>query len=143
MDATIGMTQFGGAAVVVFLMQKLKDWDRFPWLQNAGRVWLKRVISIGAAFGIHTGISHVWNPGVVAGSGILMLTIPPPMVIAEGLWHWFCQYAMQESLYQATVNKVSVTTDSTGSIPARVAPDGAMVVPAAVPHPVPSPGATL
>ena len=134
MDATIGMTQFGSSAALIYAMQKIKNSDAppFRWLKHTGQIWIKRGISVFGALMIHTGISKVWNPNpTVEGGHILILTIPPLVIILEGLWHWFCQYALQEFMYQAAVNKPALTTDSAGSIPARVAPGGAMVVPEA------------
>lgn len=109
MDANIVVTQVSSAAAVVYLMQKLKNWDRFKWLQKEGQIWLKRGLSLAAAFGIHTGVSYVWNPGTSPGvAHVLMINIPPLAEIMTGLWHWFNQYVLQELIYQGTANKVVV-----------------------------------
>lgn len=108
MDANVVVTQFTGAAVFVFAMQKLKAASWFPWLKSEGQIWLKRVASIVAAICIHTGISHVWNPGSVPGSHVLIINIPPLATMLVEVWHWIGQYAMQETLYQATANKTVV-----------------------------------
>jgi hypothetical protein len=106
MEANVVMTQFTSAAVFVWAMQKLKSAPWFPLLKNEGQVWLKRGASIVTALGVHLGISHVWNPGPTEGSHVLIITIPAISVIAVGAWHWLGQYAMQETMYQATANKV-------------------------------------
>ena len=107
MDANIVTTQFTSAALVVYALQKLKSARWFPWLRAQGQLWLKRGISIGAALGIHTGITHIWNPGTEPGWHVLVITIPPATIVAVGLWHWLGQYAMQETLYQAVANKTT------------------------------------
>lgn len=112
MDANIAVTQFTGAAVFVWGMEQLKSWPWFPILKKEGQVWLKRGASIAAAIGIHTGISYVWNPPQITAMDQgynLLIHIPPLAVIVVTMWHWLGQYAMQETLYQATSNKVMVT----------------------------------
>jgi len=105
MDANIVVTQVSSAATVVYIIQRLKTAKWFPWLQHEGQVWAKRGLSLVAAFGVHTGISHVWNAGEVPGGHVLIITIPPLTVVAIGLWHWSNQYIMQELIYQGTVNR--------------------------------------
>jgi hypothetical protein len=107
MDANIAVTQFTAAAVFVWAMQRVKASPWIPFIKNEGQVWLKRGASIVTAIGVHTGISHIWNPtpSVQGGGWDLMIHIPPVMVIATELWHWLGQYAMQETLYQAVANK--------------------------------------
>ena len=112
MDANIVTTQFSAAALVVFGLQKLKSAKWFPWVQHEGQVWLKRGISVATALAIHTGISHVWEPdAAMSGYHKLILTIPPGSVIAVGIWHWFGQYAIQETLYQVTGNRVAISME--------------------------------
>jgi hypothetical protein len=133
MEANVVMTQFTSAAVFVWGMQRLKDASWFPLLKHEGQVWQKRLASIGTALGVHLGISHVWNPGAQPGTHVLIITVPAVSVIAVGAWHWLGQYAMQETMYQATVNKLTTTSDATGAIPLKVNAEGAVVVPAAKP----------
>lgn len=111
MDANIVVTQVSSAAVVVYALQRLKTARWFPWLQNEGQVWLKRGLSLAAAFGIHTGISYVWNAGTAPGvAHVLLINIPPASEIMIGLWHWANQFIMQELIYQGTANKVVMAT---------------------------------
>ena len=105
MDSNVVITQFTSSAIVVWGLQELKNATWFPWLQKKAQTWTKRGASIVAAFGVHTGIEHVWNPGTVAGTHVLLITIPSLSVIAVGIWHWIGQYAMQETVYQATYNR--------------------------------------
>jgi hypothetical protein len=110
-------------------MQKLKQ--AFPHASSKATVWLKRGVSILVAGFFHLGIGKVWNPGAIAGAGALTIIFPGWEAMFIGLWHWIGQYAMQEVMYQTVSNHVGVTTDATGSIPARVAPGGSVVVPQA------------
>lgn len=127
MVANVAITSFTSSAVVVYVLQKLKSASWFPWLVE-GRALVTRAVSIGAAAITAIGINYTWsvNPD---GTHNLVLMNLSLATIALGAWHWLNQYAMQETIYQATVNKVAVTTDATGSIPARVAPGGAVVMP--------------
>jgi hypothetical protein len=114
MDSNLLFTHFTSAAIFVMVMQQLKRAPWFPWLRNEGQIWLKRGSSIVYAICVHTGISHVWNPGPQVGSHVLMITIPALSVIAVSLWHVVGQYALQETVYQAS-------TKSAPDAPAPVA----------------------
>ena len=128
MEANVVMTQFTSAAVFVWAMQQLKSATWFPLLKHEGQVWAKRSASIATALGVHLGISHVWNPDANGGH-LLIITVPPLAVISVGAWHWLGQYAMQETMYQATVNKLTTTNDPAGAVPLKVNPEGQVVVP--------------
>lgn len=121
-------TQFTSSAVVVYLMQKLKNAKWFPLVQD-GRAILNRIVSIAAAFLTAVGISWSWTKDPATGLHTFAIANIGMWSMIYGVWHWLNQYALQETIYQATINKISVTTDSTGSVPARVAPSGAVVVP--------------
>ena len=129
MDANVLGTQIGAAAVFVWALQQLKRWPQFTLLRETGQKWIQRGLSIAVAGAVHMGISHVWNPGVAAGAGALTIIFPGWYVMAIGVWHWANQYIYQELGYQLVYNRVSVTSDATGSVPARIAPGGAVVVP--------------
>jgi hypothetical protein len=105
MDANIAITQITSGAVAVWAIQQLKNAPWFPLLRDKGQVLAKRILSIVTAIGIHTGISHVWNPGTVPGSHVLIINIPPATVVAVELYHWLGQYVIQESYYQLLYNK--------------------------------------
>lgn len=129
MDANILSTQITYAGIVVYLMQRIKDSPKFPWLQ-AGQKYITRTVSIVVAFFGHAGISYVWDPSIDAGGNRhLSLAIPTFTAGTLLIWHWLGQFVMQEFAYQATINKVSVTTNAAGAIPAQIAPSGAVVVP--------------
>lgn len=115
MVSNVAMTQFTSSAVVVYLMQQLKTATWFPLIQE-GRVWLNRGISIGSALFIAVGINYTWNPATRG----LLLTLPTVGAAAIGLWHWLNQYALNEMLYRATVNKYpdgNATSGTTRTVP--------------------------
>lgn len=126
--SNVAMTQFTSSAVVVYLMQKVKSASWFPLVQE-GRALVNRIVSIGAAFLVAVGVSWSWSLNPTNGTHTLTIVNLSIFTVLHGAWHWLNQYALQETIYQAAVNKTSVTTDATGSIPARVAPGGAVVVP--------------
>jgi hypothetical protein len=128
MVANIAITSFTSSAVVVYVLQKLKSASWFPWLQ-AGRAMLSRAVSIGAAAIAAIGINYTWSVNPDGTHNLVLMNLSLAS-IALGAWHWLNQYAMQETIYQATVNKVAVTTNATGAIPALIAPGGAVVAPA-------------
>jgi hypothetical protein len=107
MDASLGVTQFTSAAIVVFAINKLKAATWFPLLQKD---WTKlnRGFSIAAAFLVAQGIHWVWTPD----TRVLAITIPTLSAFALGIWHWINQYAMQETLHQLTKPKVAVLPES-------------------------------
>ena len=126
--ANIVITQLTSSAIVVYIMQKLKSASWFPFLQH-GQAMVSRIVSIALAGVTAIGINYSWNPQTRG----LLITIPTLTGLVAGLWHWGSQYATNEILYQATVNKISVTHAPVQGpvVPAMVAPSGAVVVPEA------------
>jgi hypothetical protein len=123
--SNVVMTQFTSSAVVVYVMQKLKNAAWFPLLKQ-GSATISRVFSVVAAALVAVGINYTWNPATRG----LLVTIPTLAGFALGLWHWLNQFALQETVYQATVNKISLTTVPAGkAIPAQVTAQGQMLVP--------------
>lgn len=129
MDANIVVTQFSATAVFVWGMEQLKRATWFPLLQQKGQVMAKRVLSVIAAFFIHSGINYVWNPVFdVNGYRHLDLAIPATAVIMVGLWHWAAQFIMQESWFQLIFNRLGFTSAPQGpTAPARVDSEGKVV----------------
>jgi hypothetical protein len=125
--SNIFMTQFTSSAVVVYIMQKLKNAKWFPILEH-GQATVSRLFSIGAAGAVAMGINYTWNPQTRG----LLITLPTLYGALVGAWHWLNQFALQETVYQATVNKISITTQPKSGeevIPAKVTAEGKMVVP--------------
>jgi hypothetical protein len=132
MDSNIVLTQFTAAGVAVWGIQQLKAAPWFPLLKHNGQVWAKRITSILAAIGIHTGISAVWNHNTppIGYAYQLVINIPPVTIIIVTVWHWVGQYVMQEGWYQVAYNRVTLTSSPEGpTTPMRVTADGAVVVP--------------
>jgi hypothetical protein len=108
MDASIGVTHFTSAAIVVWAMNKLKTAKWFPLIQK-DRVKLNRAVSVIVAFFISIGIHYTWSAGA-EGSHQLVLQIPSLTALALGVWHVLNQYAMQETLHQLTKPKNGMAT---------------------------------
>ena len=122
-------TQFTSSAVVVYLMQKLKNASWFPLVQQ-GRATLNRIVSIVAAFAVAVGVSWSWSLDKASGTHTLVISGLSIYAVGHGLWHWLNQYALQETIYQTTSNKISLTTAPAGpTVPAVVTADGKIVVP--------------
>lgn len=100
MDASIGLTHFTSAAIVVYAMNKLKAAKWFPIVQEK-RVTLNRAFSVTVAFFVAIGIHYTWSAGA-GGGHQLVLEIPSVGTLALGVWHWLNQYALQETVYHAT-----------------------------------------
>jgi hypothetical protein len=123
--SNIFITQFTSSAVVVWLIQKLKNASWFPWLQH-GQATVSRLFSMAAAAAVAIGINYTWNPQTRG----LLITIPTVSALLLGAWHWLNQFVLNETVYQATVNKVSITTRPTGpAVEPRITAEGAVVVP--------------
>ena len=132
MDANIAVTQFTAAGVAVWAIQKLKTSAWFPLLQENGQRWVKRIVSIATAIGVHTGIGFVWNPGTTPEvAHVLLINIPPASVIVVTIWHWISQFVMQEGWYQVAFNRISLVSASEAgpAVIPKVTARGEMVVP--------------
>jgi hypothetical protein len=126
--ANIPMTEFTSSAVVVYAMQKVKTAKWFPLVQE-GRAWVNRIVSIVAAALVSIGIAWSWTKDPATGTHTLVIMNIGLWSILHGFWHWLNQYALQETVYQATANKPGIASDAVGAVPAMVAPGGAVVVP--------------
>jgi hypothetical protein len=126
MVSNIAVTEFTTSALFVFLIQRLKAWKAFTLLQ-AGKAWASRWASVFLAAVGAVGVSYTWT--TYSGTPGVFSAWPGWYAIAIAGWHWLNHYAMQETIYQATANKVSLTTDAKGSVPMRVSPEGSVVVP--------------
>lgn len=126
--ANLAVTEFTTSAVSVYLLQRLKSASWFPLAQH-GKAWLNRYASIAlAAFGA-IGVNYTWT--TYNGAQGFFIAWPGWFAVGVAAWHWLNHYVLQETIYQATVNKVSLTTAPAGSptLPAKVTAEGAMVVP--------------
>lgn len=130
--SNVAMTQFTSSAVVVFLMQKLKSAKWFPLVEQ-GRATLNRVVSIVAAAAVSLGIEWSWTKDASTGTHTLIIMNIGIWTLLHGGWHWLNQYALQETVYQATTNKPGIVSAAIAgpSIPARVDASGNVVVPQA------------
>lgn len=104
MDASVGVTHFTSAAIVVYAMNKLKTAKWFPLLQKDW-TWINRGFSMFVAFAVSIGIHYTWTADTIGGGHTLTLQIPTLAVLGLSIWHWLNQYAMQETLHQITKPK--------------------------------------
>jgi hypothetical protein len=107
--ASVLFSHFTSAALVVWIIQILKNAKWFPWLQNEGQVWTKRIVSVVGALAAHTGISYAWHSLATATGGYqLIVTIPPIQIIGQFVWRWAGQYVAQEGWYKLVYERLSV-----------------------------------
>jgi len=98
----VAVSTLTSSAIVVFVLQKLKQSKWFPFAQD-GSAKLNRACSfIGAALSA-AAVSWAWN----GSARTLTIQIPTLLGCVTALWHWLNHYAMQEILYQVTLNKQS------------------------------------
>jgi hypothetical protein len=113
--ASVLFSHFTSAALVVYVIQKLKNAKWFPWLQNEGQVVLKRIISIGGALTAHVGITFAWHSLGAGSNGDghqFIVTLPAWSEIAAFVWRWAGQYVMQQGWYRVVYNDVAVPSVS-------------------------------
>lgn len=99
MVADAALTTFGASTLVVYVMQQIKK-SNSPMVQE-GKAIINRLVSIGGACVAQAGISWTWVPSshTLALSGLTL------SAICFATWHIFCQFSMQEVIYQGTINK--------------------------------------
>jgi len=115
-NTSLGLTHFTSAAIVVYLMNVLKNAKWFPLLQKDWTVAC-RLFSVAVAFFVSIGI-HYQLSSTGGGGHQLVLQIPSLATLALGFWHWLNQYAMQETVYQVTKSKnggTNVPTNPSGN----------------------------
>lgn len=110
--ASVLFSHFTAAALVVYIIQFLKNTKYFPWLKADGQIILKKIVSVGGALTAHTGITFSWHALGAGPSGVhqFIVTLPAASVIAAFVWRWAGQWVMQEGFYQVVLNKVAVPT---------------------------------
>ena len=102
-DSNVLASQITASAVIVWLMQQLKNAKWFPAITHqTGR--LNRIVAVilaaGAAIGIHATFDQA--------AGTLMITGLTATGLAHGAWMWLKSFALQEIIYQGAVNKPNV-----------------------------------
>ena len=102
MEAQTIWHMFISSAMGVALLQWLKRASWFPWAQQAGTKTSNRVMAIIIALFGATGISYAWNPE----NHTLLLMNLSFWGVTNALWHWIQQFILQETVYQATANRV-------------------------------------
>ena len=98
--ASLVTTQITSSALVVYLLQVLKNSKYVPWI-TADKKRLLQILSAVGAAAATIGVQHAWNPSARQ----LILTIPTLATVGFGLWHWLNHFVMQEMIYQMTAPK--------------------------------------
>lgn len=92
--------QIAAAALLSFLIQRLKGSTWFPWI-TAESEKVNRILAIVgsglAALGIHIACSKVNHQCAV--------TWVDGMTIASGLWHWATQFAITHGWFKLVTEK--------------------------------------
>ena len=96
-NASIAMTQITSSAVAVYALQLLKRWK---WFAEA-IPHIRRAASVVLAFACSVGVQYAWNPT----GRTITITLPTLAGAAIAVWHIVQHYAMQETIYQATLNR--------------------------------------
>ena len=99
--SNLPLDEFASGASLVWLLQILKRF--FPWLEGI-EGWITRIISIVWAFVSTLLVSWEWDT-TAGGNHSLTLVLPTLAAVWTFLFHWLTQFAIQEGVYQATVNR--------------------------------------
>lgn len=105
--ASVLFSHFTSAALVVWIIQRLKAASWFPLVDETSQVWVKRLFSVVGALGAHTGINLAWHAGGPVGGYQVIATIPPLTLVLTALWRWAGQYVLQEGWYQVIYNRLA------------------------------------
>lgn len=117
------VTHLTSGAMVVYLIEALKRWGAFRWL-NVDTTTLNRALSAGAALLVSLGIS-------ITGDADTGWTIHVPMlsVLTAAAWEWAKQFIVQQVIYDGVVQKAGrswepvpgelVELVAQGDVPAR------------------------
>jgi hypothetical protein len=102
-SSNVAITQFGAAAAITYAIQFLKKSRWFPLIKE-GQVIGTRVWSLLAATLTQVGINYSWNANANGTHNLIIENISLAAVM-YAIWHVFCSYALQETIYQAAINK--------------------------------------
>jgi len=94
---------FAASAVVVFVLQILKKWQKIPWI-NQESAKLNRVLAVVLSGISALGVTWVFTPAVNGGH-VITITIPSLVAIVGAAWIWLKSFAIQEWIYQSSVTK--------------------------------------
>jgi len=97
--SSVLFSQLTAAAACAALLRSVQKAKWAGWVTEHTRVvnMILRAILAGTAT---IGITKVWS-GTLLEGGQLTLTIPPLMVLLQGLWHWLGQYLLQHGFGSA------------------------------------------
>ncbi len=90
--------QITGSAIIVYLLQVLKNWRWFSWL-DATTDRRNRIVAIALAGLTALGIHAQFD----ATGGVLTITGLTLAGIADGLWDWIRSFVIQELIYRGVI----------------------------------------
>lgn len=94
--------QFGAGIIVAYLLQFLKNSDKFRFLNTQDSSKWKAFIGFIAAFLTTVGIHYTFDYNVNEG-GQLLINIPSLSDMLQGMWDMSKQWAFQQASYDGFV----------------------------------------
>ena len=104
MVSNLPVSEFTMSAVVVYVLQVLKNAKWFPWLK-AKAVAANRTASIVLAFLGSVWTQWTWTMDPTTHTHTLVIAGLSWGAVGLALWHWLNHYAMQETIYQVAANR--------------------------------------
>lgn len=101
--ATHTMDQLAVNAICVWILQQVKKAKFIPFIQQ-NTYTINRIAALLLAGVTTAGIGFTFDRG----DGTLVITGLTLAGIVTALWHWVTNYALQETIYQAAVNKQGI-----------------------------------
>lgn len=105
-------TQVTISAIVVALLQWLKQSPWFPWLTTESEK-LNRVIAAMLAAFTAIGIHIAWNHGAAPGTYMVEVSGLTLMGVLSGMWAWAKSFVFQQIIFRATVKPAPLKTPAT------------------------------
>ncbi len=109
MDESTLTHQFAISAVIVYVVERLKYWPSFRWIDtDTDRV--NRIVSIAAALFTAVGL-QISMAGSFHAGGTLTITWPSVAQMYDAGTHFVAQMAMQELMYRGAIKKAKVPVE--------------------------------
>lgn len=116
MQGDLVTTQLTVAMVVSYGLERLKQWQRIPWVtQETAK--LNRILAAGAAAAAAVGIHASFSQE----AGVLTITGLTLAGIAHFGWQWLSSFVFQELTYRVAIKNGGVRA-ATGTFNVGVAP---------------------
>ena len=97
-------SQVALSAVVVFLLQMAKKWDKLKWI-NTQSATVNRILAVLLAGLTAAGVHWAYDTNFSwAAGGNIIVTWPGISAFAHGGWEWLQSFSVQEWMYRSSVN---------------------------------------